>query len=498
MQCRNAAKCILALVLLVLCSETAAAQVRVADPSFEAPALAPGFQYRPTIAGATFTGGAGIAGNGSGWQFQPAPDGVQVGFLQGTATISQNVSGLTPGMTYAVQFRIAKRPITASNEVTVSFNGLPILKFTPTDNGWVAMTSRAFTAGSTGGTLTFSTNYSGPNDVASGVDMVRVVPATASIPDPSFETPDVGSTYVSHPSAAGLTFTGDAGIAGNGSGLAPPAIDGRQVGILRSVSGSPASITFSLSDLTAGASYAVRFFAAVKPGQACAPSIAFNGTTLNTSQVTSQSFWPILSRIFTVPTTANSGTLTFTYAGAPGAVVTCAIDMVAVLPVLPATVSDPSFEVPDQGAGFTYQPNVAGVSFANNSGIAGNGSDFGFQDAPDGHQVAFLQGGASQIAINVSGVDPNPSGPYPGVLYAVQFFIAQRPGYGINPITVAIDGTQIGTFTPSSTNFTPVTSLWFEPNRANFTLTFSGTNSTGDTGTAIDMVVVVPVPRVPQ
>ena len=496
----SVAKRVLALFVFIVSSGAATAQTVVADPSFETPDVrssAPGFQYRPTVAGATFTGGAGIAGNGSGWQFQPAPDGVQAGFLQGTATISQNVSGLTPGMTYAVQFRIAKRPITGANEVTVSFNGLQILKLKPTDNGWVAVTTRAFTAGSRGGTLTFSTNYPGPDDLASGIDMVTIVPAVPAVPDTSFETPDVGSGYVPKPSMAGLTFTGDAGIAGNGSGLAPAAVDGRQVGIMRSGSGPLASIALTLGNLTPGASYAVRFYAGVNPGQGCTLAVAFNGTTLSTLQVTSQSFWPLVTRIFTVPTTDSGGSLTFTNTNS-GSVVTCAIDMVAVIPVLPASVADPSFEAPDQGAQFTYQPSVAEISFANGSGIAGNHSAWGFEDAPDGHQVAFLQGGSAQIALNVSGLDPNLSGPYPGVLYAVQFYIAQRPGYGINPVTVTIDGTPIGTFTPASTSFTPVTSLLFTARAANGTITFSGTNSTGDTGTAIDMVTVVPVPRVPQ
>lgn len=494
------AKRVLALILLALFSAPALAQTALIDPSFELPPLnaAPNFLYRPSMAGATFTGGAGIARNGSAWQFQPAPDGVQVGFLQATAAISQNVTGLTPGMTYAVQFRIAKRPITGANEVTVSFNGLPILKILPTDNGWVAMTTRAFTAGSTGGVLSFSTNYSGPDDVASGIDMVTIVPAITATPDASFETPDVGSGYASNPSVAGLTFTGDAGIAGNGSGLAPPAIDGHQIGVMRSANGAPASIALALTNLTPGASYAVRFYSAANPGQSCNLSLAFNGTVFSTFEFTSQSVRPMLSRIFTAPSTGSVGTLTFANAGMSGAVITCAIDLVAVVPVLPARLADPSFEVPDQGTGFAYQPNAPGVSFANNAGIAANGSAWGFQDAPDGHQVAFLQGGSSQIALNVTGFDPNTSGPYQGVLYAVQFSIAQRPGYGINPVTVAIDGTPLGTFTPASTSFTSVTSLWFTASKPTGTITFSGTNSTGDTGTAIDMVTVVPVPRVPQ
>jgi Protein of unknown function (DUF642) len=495
----SSARPVLALILLVFLPRALAAQT-VADPSFEAPVVhnvAPGYKYLPTVAGATFTGGAGISGNDNAWQFQPAPDGVQLGFLQASAKISQDVTGLAPGTAYAVRFQIAKRPITGANEVTVSFNGLPILKFKPTDNGWVPMTTRAFTAGSSRGTLTFSTNYTGPDDVASGIDMVTVVPALVGVPDASFETPGVGSAYVKNPTVPGLIFTGDAGIAGNGTGLAPAAPFGSQIGIMRNASGAPASIGFDLKNLTPGASYAVRYYKAVNPGQACALSLAINGNTFSTANYSNQSYEPLVSAIFVVPTTDTTGTLTFKNTTA-GDNSTCAIDMVAVAPVLPAVIAGPSFEVPDQGAGFAYAPDAAGISFSGSAGIAANGSAWGFAAAPDGDQVAFLQGGSARIAMNVSGLEPNPSGLFPGVLYAVQFQIAQRPGYGINPVTVWIDGTQIGTFTAPSTSFAPVTSLWFTPQKTTGTISFTGTNSTGDTGTAIDMVSVVPVPRVPQ
>jgi hypothetical protein len=500
MRFQSFARHVLALVLVAFLPGAAAAQL-VADPSFEAPVVhnvPPGYKYRPTAVGATFTGGAGITGNNdNAWGFQNAPDGVQVAFLQGTAGISQNVTGLAPGTAYAVKFWISKRPSTGSNEVTVSFNGLPVFKFKPTDNGWVQMTSRAFTAGSTGGTLTFSTNYPGPDDVTSGIDMVTLVPALAAVPDASFEAPGVGGTYVRNPTVAGLTFTGDAGIAGNGTGLAPAAPFGSQVGIMRNASGAPASIGLDLKNLTPGASYAVRYYKAVNPGQACALSLAFNGNIFSTVNYSNQSYEPLVSAIFTVPITDTTGTLTFKNTTG-GDNSSCAIDMVALAPVLAAAVADPSFEVPDKGADFAYAPEVAGISFSGSAGIAANGSAWGFAPAPDGHQVGFLQGGFARIAMNLSGLEPNAAGPFPGVLYAVQFQIAQRPGFGVNPVTVWIDGTQIGTYTPTSTSFTPVTSVPFTAQKTIGTISFTGNSTTGDTGTAIDMVTVVPVPRVPQ
>jgi hypothetical protein len=95
--------------------------------------------------------------------------------------------------------------------------------------------------------------------------------------------------------------------------------------------------------------------------------------------------------------------------------------------------------------------------------------------------------------VNVGGLDP-------GTFYVVQFYIAQRPGFGVNPVSVTVDGpnTPIGSFTPGSTGFVPVTSTAFGASRPNATLIFTGTSPGGDSGTAIDMITVVPVARVPQ
>ena len=55
---------------------------------FETPNLAGGFQYAPTGASWVFTGGAGISGNNSPFTSgnPPAPEGVQVAFLQGSSS----------------------------------------------------------------------------------------------------------------------------------------------------------------------------------------------------------------------------------------------------------------------------------------------------------------------------------------------------------------------------------------------------------------------------
>jgi hypothetical protein len=82
----------------------------VANGGFESPALGTGFQYRPTGAIWTFTGNAGEAGNHSGFtNGNPnAPQGTQVGFLQGTGSFSQTIAGWTAGF-YQINFQAAQR-----------------------------------------------------------------------------------------------------------------------------------------------------------------------------------------------------------------------------------------------------------------------------------------------------------------------------------------------------------------------------------------------------
>ena len=149
------------------------------------------------------------------------------------------------------------------------------------------------------------------------------------------------------------------------------------------------------------------------------------------------------------------------------------------------TVAGGGFESPDFGSGYGYRPNGGPAAFTGNAGLAGNGSAWGFALAPEGDQVAFLQtyGGSSAVALGVSRLTP-------GTAYAVTFHIAQRPGYGANPITVAFNGVALGTFTPNSTGFTAVTSAAFTAGASSGTLTFTGISYSGDTSRGLDNVTV--------
>lgn len=144
----------------------------VAGGGFESPEVGASYLYRPM---ASFTNNSGIAGNGSAWGFEAAPEGDQVAFLQGgeaPASISLPVTGLTPGASYKISVRISARPGYWGIPVTLSFNGAPLGTLDPPTTAFTSATSAAFTAGASSGTLVFSA--SGSPYWASGIDLVTV------------------------------------------------------------------------------------------------------------------------------------------------------------------------------------------------------------------------------------------------------------------------------------------------------------------------------------
>jgi hypothetical protein len=120
--------------------------------------------------------------------------------------------------------------------------------------------------------------------------------------------------------------------------------------------------------------------------------------------------------------------------------------------------------------------------------VAGNNSAWGFAAAPDGDQVAFLQSapsGTGTITHNVAGLTP-------GASYRISFSLAQRPGFGVNPVTVTAAGTNLGTFTPPSSAFSRFTTPPFQANGGTITVSFTGATRTEDSASGLDLVSVGP------
>jgi YD repeat-containing protein len=148
----------------------------------------------------------------------------------------------------------------------------------------------------------------------------------------------------------------------------------------------------------------------------------------------------------------------------------------------PPPVAGGGFEAPEVGSGFLYRPTAA---FTGNSGIAGNGSAWGFAAAPEGDQVAFIQNGptAATVSLALAGLTP-------GASYTVSFRLSARPGYAGIPVTLAFDGTAFGTFAPATHTFVATTSGPFTATASSGTLSFTGIASADNYASGIDMVTL--------
>jgi hypothetical protein len=112
--------------------------------------------------------------------------------------------------------------------------------------------------------------------------------------------------------------------------------------------------------------------------------------------------------------------------------------------------------------------------------VAANGSVIsnGKANAPEGSQVAFIQGTSkmSQIVnFLVSGT------------YQLSLLAAQRANNGTSSRTfeVAVDGMVVGTFTPSSTSYNLYTTKAFTLAAGTHTVTFIGLDRNGRDNTAL-------------
>jgi hypothetical protein len=153
----------------------------------------------------------------------------------------------------------------------------------------------------------------------------------------------------------------------------------------------------------------------------------------------------------------------------------------------PASILNFGFETPSVG---TYQYNPSGGSWtfsaqsgANGSGISANGSAFtiGNPSAPQGFQVAFIQGTGS-ISQTLIGLIAE-------AIYQVTFAAAQRNNiYGAQTgqtWQLKMGGTTIGTFAPPqlATNYTTYNGTFSPSSAGNHTLAFVGSNANGGDNT---------------
>jgi len=270
----------------------------LANPGFEAPAVGAGsFDYDATGAGWTFTGMAGVAANGSGFtSANPnAPDGTQVAFLQETGGMSQAVT-LTGGV-YILGFQAAQRANWSTSQTfQVLVDGQVVATVTPAGTAYTSYTTAPFAVTAGSHTIAFVGTDPLGGDNTALVDSVQISAVARTTPiatgvqsftlgtsgavsyvltngthwqytpaggvtvsgpaDAGFETPAVGAgAFQYDPTGAGWTFTGMAGIAGNGSGFTsanPNAPEGSQVAFLQEAGGMSQAVTLAAGTYTLG------------------------------------------------------------------------------------------------------------------------------------------------------------------------------------------------------------------------------------------------------
>ncbi|MCW1883890.1 Ig-like domain-containing protein [Luteolibacter flavescens] len=155
------------------------------------------------------------------------------------------------------------------------------------------------------------------------------------------------------------------------------------------------------------------------------------------------------------------------------------------------------FETPVLSANtHRYRPegNTGGWTFGglagNGSGILSNGSAFGNPVAPEGTQVAFIQGTGS-ITQTFSGFTP-------GTTYTLSYLSAQRSG---NQQTwdVRLDNTVIQSGSGGGSSYT-VRSVTFTATAGNHTVSFVGTNTNGGDNTVFleNVRILIASPAIPN
>jgi len=333
--------------------------------------------------------------------------------------------------------------------------------------------------------------------ITNGIGSDPIIFSNEPIADPGFEQPYVGvGTYYAfqyRPSGSPWTFAGAAGLAGNGSGFTsgnPAAPQGTQVAFLQTYG----SVSQTIS-LVSG-SYTLSFLAAQRGNYQASYQtfqVLVDGGLVGTIKPAATNY-ASYSTSFTVA--AGTHTLAFVGVDPNGGDNTAFLDQLQIStassppppPPPPPGIKDPGFETPYVGvntwSAFQYDPSGSPWVFAGLAGVAGNGSGFtlGNPPAPQGTQVAFLQGtGRANEAVSMSGGS-----------HTIRFMAAERGNIQASYQTfqVLVDGSLVATVRPAGTSYTSTTAS-FVVTAGVHVLTFAGLDPNGGDNTAfVDQVQI--------
>ena len=309
------------------------------DPGFENPSKGTGgsaYQYDPTGSAWSFSGSAGLAGNGSGFTSgnPNAPQGSQVAFLQETGTISQVVNFAAAG-SYQISVSAAQRGNfgTSNEEVQVLVDGTVVGTITPASTSYANYTTASFNVTAGSHTITFVGVDPTGKDYTAFLDQVGIDNVSPTgFTDPSFENPSKGtggSAYQYDPTGSAWSFSGSAGLAGNGSGFTagnPNAPQGSQVAFLQET-GTISQVV----DFAAASSYQISVSAAQRGNFGTSNEevqVEVDGTVVGTITPASTSYATYTTASFNV--TAGSHTITFVGVDPTGKDYTAFLDQVSI------------------------------------------------------------------------------------------------------------------------------------------------------------------------
>jgi uncharacterized protein YabE (DUF348 family) len=463
----------------------------ISDNSFEVPGLAANtFQYAPVGSPWQFSGTAGVASNGSVLTSSnpDAPDGLQVGFLQGAGSMSQSVT-LGAG-TYYLSFQAAQRSGSGqaqNQEIQVLVDSAQVGLVTPVDNQYRLYQTANFTVAAGPHTVALvGLNPLGMTNTAF-VDLVTILPEGNAISDGSFEAPGlVAQTFQYGPNGTPWQFSGSAGVSSKGSAFTannPKPPDGTQVAVLQGTGSMSQSVY-----LDAG-SYSLSFQAAQRGGASQAHyqeiQVLVDGAQVGLATPVSTQYAACQTANFTVSTGPH--TVKFVGVNPLGGDNTAFVDEVEILPEADS-ISDGSFEAPGLTAKtFQYAPNGSPWQFSGSAGVSSNASGFTAKDptAPDGSQVAFLQGtGSMSQSVYLDAGS-----------YSLSFLAVQRAAGGnkhYQEIQVLVDGAQVGLVTPASSEYGYYQTSSFTVAAGPHTVKFVGVNPLGGDNTAFVDQVALP------
>ena len=405
-----------------------------------------------------------------------------MGLIKDGSSVSQSVT-LAAGP-YSISFDAAQRGNWQSQpqQIEVLVNGAAVDTIKPSGTTYAGYTTPSFSV--TAGTHTIELLGLSPSTADSTAFVDTVAIESSTIGNGSFETPALAAgTWQFSPAGTSWQFTGSAGISSNQSAFTagnPNAPDGTQVGLIKDGSSVSQSVT-----LAAGP-YSISFDAAQRGNWQSQPQqieVLVNGAAVDTIKPSGTTYAGYTTPSFSV--TAGTHTIELLGLSPSTADSTAFVDTVA---IESSIIGNGSFETPSLAAGtWQFSPSGSSWQFTGNAGISGNRSAFtaGNPNAPDGTQVGLIKdaGSISQTVQLTAGG------------YQVSFQAAQRGNWQSQPqqIEVLVDGSLVGTITPSSTAYATYATPSISVTAGTHTIELLGlAPSTADSTVFIDLVSLAP------